>query len=329
MTPVRTGSLGIAIATALFALTGTAHADEAIAEAMFEEGRALMAEGKHAEACEKFKASDEAAPSVGARINLGDCSAAQGKTATAWGHYKSAANLARRQKDERRARLASAKADDLEPTLTYAQLDVPTASRVDGLVVAWDGEQHAPALWGQRFPVDPGSHEVSATADGHHTWSDRVEAGAPGETVAVAVPVLEQLPDIARGGDGHDPRADAPSRFTTGRRVALGLATGGVIALGVGTAFGLSARSKWNDATDNHCNAQLQCDSDGQKLATDASRAGNIATIGFAAGIVAVGGAVALWFISKPDAARSAERDVSIHPIVDTDRVAVGVRGRF
>src|SRR5690606_30041935 len=77
-------------------VSGTARADKATAESLFQEGKRLMEQGQIEEACPKFQASMDAEPSVGAMLNLARCHELTGKTATAWAEYTEAANLARR-----------------------------------------------------------------------------------------------------------------------------------------------------------------------------------------------------------------------------------------
>src|ERR1019366_5157952 len=55
------------------------------AEALFEEGRSLVAAGKYAEACPKFADSERLGPSVATLLNLAKCWGRGGRTAPAWG----------------------------------------------------------------------------------------------------------------------------------------------------------------------------------------------------------------------------------------------------
>lgn len=324
----RSWLVGAALIAALAAAGPAAAQDNAAAEALFDEGRRLKDAGDWAAASEKFRASDRAAPSVGARLNLGDCLARLGRNASAWASYRAAANLARSKKDTARADVAAKRAADIEPKLTYVVLEV--ASPAPGLEIRWDGEVKGQALWGQRFPVDPGGHEVTASAPGHAPYKTAVTAGEPGAATRVEIPALEA---IARpGGDGDDdpdvtqppdpagpgPAVDA-SMWTGRRKLALGVGAAGVVALGVGSALGLSARSKWNDAEDNHCNAQLECDREGVDLADAARSRGNIATVAFVAGGAAVAGAVVLWITGGPEVA----------PVAGPGLAGVAVSGSF
>src|SRR5439155_23616159 len=71
---------------------GASH--KAAAEALFEEGRKLMAEGKVESACPKFADSQQIDPSSATLLNLANCYEKQGRTASAWATYRQAASLA-------------------------------------------------------------------------------------------------------------------------------------------------------------------------------------------------------------------------------------------
>src|SRR5690348_1000013 len=90
---VRVAALG-----SVLAWSATAHAQaasqKATAEALFEEGRKLMAEGKVAEACPKFADSEQLDASSSTLLNLASCYEKLGRTASAWATYREAASLA-------------------------------------------------------------------------------------------------------------------------------------------------------------------------------------------------------------------------------------------
>src|ERR1700733_5702276 len=65
-----------------------------VAEALFEEGRKLVADGNFADACPKFADSQRLDPSPATLLNLASCYEKQGRSASAWVTYREAASAA-------------------------------------------------------------------------------------------------------------------------------------------------------------------------------------------------------------------------------------------
>src|SRR5438552_13565446 len=107
------------------------------AEALFDEGRRLMAEGKAAEACPKFADSQRIDPSPGTLLNLASCYEKVDRPASAWATYREAASLAASTGRQDLVATAQRHADALSPKL--ARLSVSAASPPAGLAVALDG----------------------------------------------------------------------------------------------------------------------------------------------------------------------------------------------
>jgi len=82
-----------------------------------------------------------------------------------------------------------------------------------------------------------------------------------------------------------------------GSQRAFGLVAGaiGVVGLGVGAAFGVLAMTKQSSAQNTCPNPQCPTQ-DGVNAWNDAGSAGNVATVGFVVGGVALAGAAVLWF---------------------------------
>src|SRR5262249_12998089 len=154
--PVRRVLLATVI---LFVAFPAGAQSKALAEAAFKEARRLVRQGKVAEACPKFEASLKLDPAPGTQLNLADCYARLGRTASAWAIFVEVA-----EKDTKAARAAEARrrAKALEPKLSRLTV---SAENADGLRVTRDGDDIT-ALLGVAVPVDPGRHVVAAMRGG-------------------------------------------------------------------------------------------------------------------------------------------------------------------
>jgi hypothetical protein len=294
--------------------------DAAAAEALFQEARALMASKAYDQACAKFAASQKLAPGGGTLLNLADCYEHAGKTATAWGTYHDAIAAAQRAGLKEREQLARESAKALEPMLPKVTLRL-TGSRED-IAIARDGIPLDVAMLGTPIPVDPGAHTFEARAPGNKTWSARIEI-LPAQAISLDVPEL--APDSTRD-DPAAPRApEAPRAGMSGQRVvALTVVGLGVAGLAVGTIFGFQTKSKWS-AAEKHCDGRF-CDPEGVSLAADAKTNGNVSTVAFAIGGVALVAGGVLWFLAP---STSPAPSVSLAPEIGAGRGGVSVRGRF
>jgi serine/threonine-protein kinase len=302
------------VALALGPLTAHAQTAEnkAAAEALFDEGRALMDKGDIAGACRKFEESDRLDPAPGTLLNLASCYERLGKVASAWATYRSAAPMARERGQAEREKFARQRAAELEPRLPRLRVTVPEQSRVEGLTIVRDGKDLAASLWGQALPVDPGTVEVTASARGREPWSGRAEL-KEGKTDELVVPLLKSLPPGAEPTAAPAPpapaatpgqlppgQAAAPDHSHAGRtqRIASYIVGGVAGAALVATGFlALQARSKNEESHDKCQPGPNDCfNQEAVSLRDEALRYGNWATVtGIAAGVLAAG-AVTLYF---------------------------------
>src|SRR5450432_1641410 len=93
--------------------------EKASAEALFDEGVALVAAGNYGDGCTKFEASQAMEPTLGTELHLADCYERAGKTASAWALIKESEGLAHRQNQADRADLSHVRAAALAPKLAY------------------------------------------------------------------------------------------------------------------------------------------------------------------------------------------------------------------
>jgi tetratricopeptide (TPR) repeat protein len=290
---------GVASVVALVASNAHAEnpADEkAAAEALFAEGRQLMAAEQYAEACAKFRESQRLDSGIGTLMNLGRCYAKQGRTASAWATYGEAAALARAAGQHKREEVARNEIDALEPELSRIRIRVATQPGNAELRVTLDGMPIGRQLWGIETPIDPGDHELAASAPGFRAWSERFQARERTLQI-VHVPALAPL----------------PSPWTTQHTVAVVEAGVGLAALAFGGYFVLSAHSDY-DAGGEYCETETRCSQQGVDLRERAITKARIAGISFVVGGAALAGAGVLWFSapsldSKPARAREHNAD--------------------
>jgi hypothetical protein len=267
---------------------------KAAAEALFTEGRSLAQAGKCDEAIPKFQASQKLDPGVGTLLNLAECYEQVGKTASAWAEYREVISLARLAGSKDREELAMQKAKAIEPKLS--RLAIKVSGDASGMSITRDGEALEAAELGVAIPVDPGNHVIEASAPGKQKFSQTVEVGKDADSKVVEIPALADGGEAGPGPGGGDQPASSSSDGSTQRTIGLVMGGAGIVGVGVGAFFGLSASSKWSDAKDKCSDYPYGCGSDGVSLADDAKSAGTISTIGFIAGGVLLAGGAALYF---------------------------------
>jgi len=307
------------VIAALCGLASTAGAQvRPEAEKLFRDGKELIKQGKLAEACAAFEASERADHSLATVLSLADCRQKNRQYASAWALFLQADSETRT--DASKAALnatARARAAALEPRLSYLTINVADESRVDGLVVSRDGHAIDPAEWNRSIPIDGGPHEITGKAPGHESWSTRVVLAPERDKQSVEVPKFKELPKLATPhpprlgaatpGTPPAPLAPAPSRFTPRRKLAIGVVAGGVVLAGVGVGLGLSARGLDDDALARcpppACSAQ---DAAAAAALNDRARGRALAAnISFAAGGAAVIAGAVLWYLGGPPAAEA------------------------
>ena len=312
------------------------------AEALFRDGKQLMKEGKLGEACAAFEGSERAEHNVATVLSLADCRDKNRQYASAWALFLQADSQTR--SDPTKAVLnttAKRRARELEAKLSYLTINVPDESRIPELVVTRDGALVDPAEWNRAIPADGGSHVIAGKAPGHESWSTTVTLRPEADKQAVEVPRFKALPEIVNksahataardDGTGDEQPASPPvSQFTQKRKIAIGIAAGGVVVGGgMAVVFGLKANGLHDDAL-KACPASA-CTAAGASTARSTNaRAisnGHIATAGYAVMGVAIAGGVALWLLGKPESPGQ-DSQVVIAPQLGASN-GVAVMGRF
>jgi hypothetical protein len=313
--------------------------DVARADALFNAAKALLEGGQYADACAKFAESNRLVPGLGITLYLADCYERIGRLASAWSEFRSAEGLAR-ERNDKRAEVARARAQAIEPKLNRLTIAVgPTVPRT-GLQVLLDGASIPPEEWGLAMALDPGDRVVVVMAPGHppRTISTRLGPDNPtavvridslDETAAAPLPPREVAPPpsppvvppalspaaVAPESPSAQAAAGARDSGATRRWIGIGVGAAGIIGLGVGTVLGLNAKSKLNESNNGPCGANDQCNSTGLALRQDASSAATGSTVAFVLGGVAAAAGVVLY-VTAPRGAASTGWVVAPAPMV-------------
>jgi serine/threonine-protein kinase len=356
-------SLRRAVATSILlcaaALPSAARADasaqeRAAAQALFDDARKLMADKKFAEACPKLEESQRIDPGLGTLLNLAECQAQIGKTASAWANFLEAAYQAKNAGQTKRETAARERAQKLEPKLSKLTIIAAPGAKVE---IRRDGAVIAPSLVGTAVPVDPGEHLVTASAPGKATFEARIVVRPDGHLATVSIPQLAEAgaapppatppppvtpppatpppPPLAPppvGGPPRPPREpDAPPSSSATGRIIGGAAVGVVGLAGIGAAGGLAAaaKSKLDSSNKNGCNPKTDvCNAKGADLRNSAVTLGNAATVALVAGGVVAAGGLGL-FISGM-VSRAGAKNATVTAAIDPHGGAfLGVAGRF
>jgi hypothetical protein len=319
----------------------SAQAQSATAEALFQEGKALMKSKQYEQACPKLEESYRQDPATGALLALAMCHEKQGKLAAAWAEFIDVASRSKQEGRKDRADSARKSAEALYPRLSQLTLKVDSESAtIQGLEVRRDGEVVGQGAWGTAVPVDPGQHKIEVSAPGRESWSTVVAVGPEGDRRTVDIPTLKAAARVqdsqanaasTNAGGKSQPPSDTPSSnpkdMSTLQIVGLVTAGVGVVGLGLGTYFGISAIKGKSD-TDPACPNENCIDQASYDKRHDAVASGNLATIAFIAGGVLAATGTTLFIVGKP---RSAEAGPSAQlvPLVGPRDTGVALVGNF
>jgi hypothetical protein len=299
------------IAAAIISIASPrAYAQNAAAEALFTDGERLMKEGKLAEACEAFEGSNRLEARAGTLINLGLCREQNGQLASAWSAFKDALV---RVKDPAKQKIATQRVAAIEPRLSYLTISVADESRIDGLVVSRNTQVVDAALWNRAIPVDGGTYVIAGRAPGHEEWSTTVVVPVEQGKIAVEVPRFKELaklvtppsaqpPTTPEGEVEEEQPTTTPSMFTPKRKLAVGVAAVGVVALAGGVVFGLQSKGFEDDAFALCPDPNVACP-DGDRateLSEKSASRGLFANVAYGVGAASLIGAGVLWFLGAP-----------------------------
>jgi serine/threonine-protein kinase len=334
---LRALTLPVLLAAAAWPVAARAEAtpqDQAVAQSLYDEARTLMNAKNFAQACPKLEESQRLDPSPATEFHLADCYEQVGRTASAWAAFLEVASNSKLAGRAEREKVARERADALVPKLTKLVINVPAGSQVSGLVIKRNGTVVREGQWGTGVPVDQGPQSIEASAPGKAPWQTEVQATGEGKTTSVDVPPLKDAPPaIAASGPAvaapaassapaAEPAPASSSNGSTQRIVAIAVAGVGVVGVAIGSVFGANAISKNSDANKGHCTGNT-CDATGVSLRQDAVHAGNLSTIAFVVGGVAIAGGAVLWFTAPSN------HGIQAAPAMGGGTYGAVVRGAF
>ena len=278
--------------------------DAAAAETAFQLGRKALADKRYGEACDAFRESQRIQSATGTLFNIGLCSMALGRTATAWAAFKAVA--ADTKPNPERARAAENHVAALAPRLSRIKIEIDghaaeTRFEVDGVVI---GALVASA----GIPVDPGPRVVRASRPGFEAWQTSVVIREGVPILAISVPPLKQntVPALATA---PRPRPSEPDRLP-----GWIIGGAGLLTIGAGSVFGALAVNDARDARD--CGGGCLRGSDDARRANDAFERGqiraNVANVIVPLGAVVVVIGTYLVLKARPRTAASAQTGVLV-----------------
>jgi hypothetical protein len=279
---------------------GQAQDVSATASALFEQGKELLGQGKTAEACVKLAESHRLDPGGAVVMLLATCREKEGKVASAWAAYKEALAMATQAARADRQQYARERIEALTPRLSYLNLSVAPAARVEGLVVRRGEITLGEATWGVELPVDPGVYLIRATAPGREPFEQSVDIKESAHHTVTVVLATTTPPVASSAASAQAPAAPAsapvglpppppPSpRRSTARSTAGYVSAGlGVVAIGVGGFFGLRAIQKRRDS-DAGCPGGA-CTREAWDTYGEGKTAARVANVGLGVGLVGLG----------------------------------------
>jgi hypothetical protein len=328
------GVVGLTLTASSFAFAEPTSAERNLAESLFQDGKSLMAEGKVSEACPKLAESNRIDPGAGTLTALALCHRAEGRTASAWSEFREVISLARRDGRKDREQVAQDNIAELEPKLSRLKVIVDPNAEAQHVEVRVDDLVYTPATFGQALPTDPGMRRIKASATGKKPFEMTVIVGTEKDEKSITIHALEDDPRYQaamadRSQNDHGPTSATSS--SSQKYIGYGLAGLGVVAVGIGTVFGLSAISK-NKDSDSLCPNTTCSNQQGVTAADDARSAATVANIAVIGGAALIVGGLVL-VLTSPSKASAAAAALRPSPqrtgITGVGRSVVGLSGSF
>lgn len=177
------------------------------ADALAEEGVALMEKGDYEHACPKLRESRKLKPALETLENLAECDDKAGNYANAWQEYDELIDRAKAAFANDIAQNAAARRDALAANLAKVTFAVPRTSRLT-YTVELDGTVLSADRIGAELLLNAGTHHLKVTTNGGpETQMDtdfKVPGGMARSTVTIPLdrPASEATVPVNNGGGG-------------------------------------------------------------------------------------------------------------------------------
>lgn len=191
----RSVAATFALGLALSVSAAPAFADDendpnaARADALFEEGRTMMAAGQYASACPKFEESQKLRPGIGTLFNLADCHEKVGKLTAAYQEFKEVVERTKVALQPERQKIAEERVAALEAKLGKLVIQIPPTQLK--VTVELDGTQLLPDRIGVPLLIPAGDHTVIARTpqDAGDPFETSFTMPGGGAVTTVTIPV--------------------------------------------------------------------------------------------------------------------------------------------
>ena len=329
--------LGACVLAVTVTTTGLAFGgDTSTAEHLFRQGLDLLKANKFKEACDAFAGSNEVDPSPGTEINLALCNEKQGKFASAWGWYRTAAGLADQRGQRERADLARAEAVKLEPKLH--KLNVSAKAPVEGMAVTRNGQPMPAATLGTDVPIDPGDYTIEVTAKGKQPWKQSIKIAVGPSTDRIEISLVDAPVEAVApvpGPASADYVPPPPGRDgSTQRIIGFSLGGAGIAAGVVALIFEVVALSEDKKRVAEEKLVVQPGDVGGHQASADSHRKTAkvdetaALALGIGGGILLVGGLVLVLTAPSSKSSAALIRPQLI-PMLSRETAGLGLVGRF
>jgi hypothetical protein len=282
------------LACLLLCVTQSVHAQDvqqqAEGRARFEEAMELMRKRSFERACELFEQSFALAADMTTAFRMAECFEQIGKMGAAWHYYSEVAEAAAGAGMDERRDYAKKRAEALAPKLGRLRVNVPdNVASIDDLLVTIDERNLSRSLWNHELRVDPGEHEISASAPEHEPWSQTVDIENATDDAAVTLALRRRPP----------PPVDEPeseSLWVPPSWIGIALTSVGAAGVVTGLVVGGIAKSNHDESLD-FC-VERACRDEGLALQDEAIAQGEAATVVFTIGAIALATGAGFWLAS-------------------------------